>query len=96
MAKFRLKAAQRAVLSETAAWARQAMAFAIQVRDHETHKRLDDPDTVKAALTEAHKMTENLWESTVSELGSTDDFNDAIVEYVRRVFTWCDKHMSQD
>jgi hypothetical protein len=85
---------QSEALGHFAAWAKQTISLAISIRDDQSRRQLDNVETIKLAGSEAHHLTDELWEQARSECGSNATFNETMLTYACKVFEWCHKHMN--
>jgi hypothetical protein len=76
-------------------WARQTIGFAIAIRADELGKEIADPKTRRLIATEALDEAADLWLATVEEAPSDAESVALFLEFSRKVFHWCDRHMNR-
>ena len=75
-------------------WARQTIAFAISIRADELGRKIDDPEFRRRIATGAIDEAADLWLAAVEEAPSDADASALLLEYSRKVFQWCDRHIN--
>ena len=83
---------QREQLGNVAAWARQAIAFAMSIRNSATTSSFDDPEICRLGAQEAEHLTQEIWEEAATESAT---LSEAVIVYAEKVFDWCYTHMKR-
>src|SRR3954468_20576003 len=83
---------EREQLANIAAWARQAIAFAMSIRNSATTSSFDDPKICRLGAQEAEHLTEEIWEEAAAECAT---LSEAVIVYAEKVFDWCYVHMKR-
>ena len=76
-------------------WARQTIAFAIAIRADEFGRKIEDPESRRLIATGAMDEAADLWLAAVEESPSDADASAILMEYSRKVFHWCDRHINR-
>src|SRR5262249_9180642 len=76
-------------------WARQTIGFAIAIRADELGKKIVDAKTRRLIATGALDEAADLWLATIEEAPSDVEPATLLLEFSRKVFQWCDRHMNR-